>query len=482
MTEFGTMADFDELLKGVKQRNMKMIVDLVVNHTSDEHVWFVESRKSKTGTYSDYYIWREDKDGKAPNNWTSFFSGSAWKKDPPRGEYYLHLFAEKQPDLNWDNPNVRREIYDLMKFWLDKGIDGFRMDVIPFISKEQSFPDYSGELETRPEYAYAVGPKLHEYLQEMNREVLSKYDMMTVGEAFGVTLEQTPLLVDERRNELNMIFHFDAVRLNRNGWRWKPWTLPDLKAIYARFDRELDVNCWQTVFLSNHDNPRLVSSFGDDSPLYRVPSAKVLATMLLTLKGTPFIYQGDELGMTNYPFTKIEQFDDIEVRNAWKAEVLTKQIDAEDYLSHLRKTSRDHSRTPMQWDNSANGGFTSAAKPWFAVHPNYNEVNARQELADPNSIYHYFQQMIELRKRTPAFVYGDYADLDPTNPFLFVYTRTLGADQFLVALNFSTNTLPYVLPNGLKTGRLLLSNLAGKEEADASTINLKPWEARVYRL
>ena len=369
-----------------------------------------------------------------------------------------------------------------MKFWLDKGIDGFRMDVIPFISKNQSFPDYSGELETHPEYFYAAGPKLHDYLQEMNREVLSKYDMMTVGEAFGVTLEQTPLLVDERRNELNMIFHFDAVRLNRNGWRWKPWTLPDLKAIYARFDRELDVNCWQTVFLSNHDNPRLVSTFGDDSPLYRVPSAKVLATMLLTLKGTPFIYQGDELGMTNYPFTKIEQFDDIEVRNAWKAEVLTKQIDAEDYLSHLRKTSRDHSRTPMQWDNSANGGFTSAVTPWFAVHPNYNEVNARQELADPNSIYHYFQQMIELRKRTPAFVYGDYADLDPTNPFLFVYTRTLGADQFLVALNFSTNTLPYVLPNGLKTGRLLLSNLAGKEEADASTINLKPWEARVYRL
>jgi len=482
MTEFGTMADFDELLKGVKQRNMKMIVDLVVNHTSDEHVWFVESRKSKTGTYSDYYIWREDKDRKAPNNWVSFFSGSAWKKDSPRGEYYLHLFAEKQPDLNWDNPNVRREIYDLMKFWLDKGIDGFRMDVIPFISKNQSFPDYSGELETHPEYVYAAGPKLHDYLQEMNREVLSKYDMMTVGEAFGVTLEQTPLLVDERRNELNMIFHFDAVRLNRNGWRWKPWTLPDLKAIYARFDRELDVNCWQTVFLSNHDNPRLVSTFGDDSPLYRVPSAKVLATMLLTLKGTPFIYQGDELGMTNYPFTKIEQFDDIEVRNAWKVEVLTKQIDAEDYLSHLRKTSRDHSRTPMQWDNSANGGFTSAVTPWFAVHPNHNEVNARQELADPNSIYHYFRQMIELRKRTPAFVYGDYADLDPTNPFLFVYTRTLGADQFLVALNFSTNNLPYVLPNGLKTGRLLLSNLSGKEEADASTINLKPWEARVYRL
>ena len=481
MAEFGTMADFDQLLKGAKQRNLKMIVDLVVNHTSDEHVWFVESRKSKTGPYSDYYIWKEGKDGKAPNNWVSFFSGSAWKKDPARGEYYLHLFAEKQPDLNWDNPKVRSEVYDLMKFWLDKGVDGFRMDVIPFISKDQIFPDYAKEYETRPEHIYASGPKLHDYLQEMNREVLSKADVMTVGEALGVTLGQTPLLVDERRKELNMIFHFDVVRLNRQGWRWIPWTLPDLKGIYARFDRELDVNCWHTVFLSNHDNPRPVSSFGDDSPLYRVPSAKVLATMLLTLKGTPFIYQGDELGMTNYPFTKIDEFDDIEVKNAWKAEVLTHRVDGEEYLFHMRKTSRDHSRTPMQWDDSSNGGFTTAAKPWLAVHPDYKEINARQALVDQNSIYHYFKQMIELRKKNPAFVYGDYLDLDPENPFLFIYTRTLAADRFLVTLNFSTNSLAYSLPNGLKTGPLLLSNLGGSEE-HTSTIHLDAWEARIYQL
>jgi oligo-1,6-glucosidase len=480
MAEFGTMADFDQLLKGIKQRNMKMIVDLVVNHTSDEHVWFVESRKSKTGPYSDYYIWKEGKEGQAPNNWVSFFSGSAWKKDPLRGEYYLHLFAEKQPDLNWDNPKVRREVYDLMKFWLDKGVDGFRMDVIPFISKDQIFPDYAKEYETRPEHIYASGPKLHEYLQEMNREVLSKSDVMTVGEALGVTLAQTPLLVDERRKELNMIFHFDVVRLNRRGWRWIPWTLPDLKGIYGRFDRELDVHCWPTVFLSNHDNPRPVSNFGDDSPLYRVPSAKVLATMLLTLKGTPFIYQGDELGMTNYPFTKIDEFDDIEVKNAWKAEVLTHRVDGEDYLSHMRKTSRDHSRTPMQWEDSFNAGFTTAAKPWLAVHPNYQEINARQQLADQNSIYHYFKKMIELRKKNPAFVYGDYLDLDPENPFLFVYTRTLAADRFLVTLNFSTNSLAYSLPNGRKTGQLLLSNLGGSEE-HTSTIHLEAWEARIYR-
>jgi len=481
MSEFGTMADFDELLKAIKQRNMKMIVDLVVNHTSDEHVWFAESRKSKTGPYSDYYIWRQDKGGREPNNWVSFFSGSAWKKDAVRGEYYLHLFAEKQPDLNWDNPKVRHEVYDLMKFWLDKGIDGFRMDVIPFISKEQSFTDYSKEYETHPEHIYAAGPKLHDYLQEMNREVSSKYDVMTVGEALGVTLEQTPLLVDERRHELNMIFHFDVVRINRQGWRWQPWTLPDLKAIYGRFDRELDAHCWQTVFLSNHDNPRPVSSFGDDSSLYRVPSAKVLATMLLTLKGTPFIYQGDELGMTNYPFTRIGEFDDIEVKNAWKEQVLTNQLDGEEYIFHLRKTSRDHSRTPMQWDDSSNGGFTTAAKPWFAVHPNYKEINARQELADPNSIYNYFKQMLELRKKVPAFVYGDYQDLDPENPFIFAYTRTLAADKFLVVLNFSTNTFAYSLPSGLKAGRLMLSNLTGREE-QASTIHLQPWEARIYRL
>jgi oligo-1,6-glucosidase len=348
MTEFGTMDDFDELLKGIKQRNLRLIIDLVVNHTSDEHAWFVESRKTKESPYRDYYIWRPGKNGKEPNNWISFFSGSAWKKDDATGEYYLHLFSKKQPDLNWENPTVRREVFDLMKFWLDKGADGFRMDVIPFISKDPSFPDYPSQCGGHPEYVYASGPRLHDYLQEMNREVLSKYDVMTVGEAFGVTLEQTPLLVDERRDELNMIFHFDVVRLDRGeAWRWKPWTLVDLKGIYSRFDKSLDPHSWHTVFLSNHDNPRVVSHFGDDSPQYRISSAKALATMLLTLKGTPFIYQGDELGMTNYPFTKIEEFDDIEVKNAWKAEVSTNQVSEDDFIAHMLKTSRATIRAPQ---------------------------------------------------------------------------------------------------------------------------------------
>jgi oligo-1,6-glucosidase len=482
MTEFGTMSDFDELLKGVKQRGMKMILDLVANHTSDEHAWFVESRKAKDNPFREYYIWRPAKDGKEPNNWVSLFSGSAWKKDDLTGEYYLHLFAEKQPDLNWDNSKVRREVYDLMTFWLDKGVDGFRMDVIPFISKDQSFPDYPKDYDGHPESVYASGPKLHDYLQEMNREVLSRYEVMTVGEAFGITLEQSASLVDDRRNELNMIFHFDVVRLDRGlGWRWKPWTLPDLKAIYTRFDKGLDVHSWNTVYLSNHDSPRVVSHFGDDSPLYRVSSAKALATMVLTLKGTPFFYQGDELGMTNYPFTKIEEFDDIEVKNAWKAEVLTGQVGADDYIANLRKTSRDNSRTPMQWDDSANGGFTTAAKAWLVVNPNYKEINARQALADQNSIYHHFRKLLELRKQTPALIYGDYQDLDPRNSTIFTYKRSLEVDEYLVILNLSSMAVVYPLPAGLKAGQLVLSNFGGKEE-NVSVINLKGWEARIYKL
>ena len=314
----------------------------------------------------------------------------------------------------------------------------------------------------------------------MNREVLSNYDVMTVGEAFGVTLEQTPLLVDERRNELDMIFHFDVVRLDRGvAWRWKPWTLPDLKAIYSRFDKGLDVHSWHTVFLSNHDNPRAVSHFGDDSPEYRVPSAKLLATMLLTLKGTPFIYQGDELGMTNYPFTRVDEFDDIEVKNAWKAEVLTNQVSADEFIAHMLKTSRDHSRTPMQWDDSPNGGFTTAAKAWLAVNPNFKEINAKQAQADQGSIYNYFRKVIDLRKKAPALIYGDYEDLDPENPAIFAYTRTLGTDGYLVVLNFSKDTVAYAIPRGLKAVQMIISNSESDEE-NTSLLNLKGWEARVY--
>jgi oligo-1,6-glucosidase len=481
MTEFGTMQDFDALLRGIKQRHMRLVIDLVVNHTSDEHRWFVESRQSKTNPYRDYYLWRPGKNGGPPNNYPSFFSGSAWKLDPVTNEYYLHYFAEKQPDLNWDNPKVRAEVYDLMRFWLDKGVDGFRMDVVPFISKDPSFPDLTPAELQRPEYTYTKGPHMHEYLHEMNQQVLSKYDVMTVGEAFGVSLADTPSLVDKRRGELNMVFNFDAVRLNRNGTQWRDWTLPELKAIYTRQFQALEAHSWNTVFLSNHDNPRVVSAFGDDSPKFRAASAKVLATLVLTQRGTAFIYQGDELGMTNYPFRSIAEFNDIEAKNGYQAQVETGKVSAEAYLANLLKVSRDHSRTPMQWDGSANGGFTTAKQAWLAVNPNYSQINAAQELGDPRSVYHYFQRMIELRKKTPALVYGDYLDLDLGNPEIFAYTRSLGAEKYLVVLNFSKQPVKYELPGGVKAGRLVLSNEVGRKEEETGTLSLSGWEARVYR-
>ena len=473
MSEFGTMADFDAMLKGIKQRRMKLIIDLVVNHTSDEHRWFVESRKSKTNPYRDYYFWRPGKPGGPPNNYPSFFSESAWKLDPASNEYYLHYFAEKQPDLNWDNPKVRAEVYGLMRFWLDKGVSGFRMDVIPFISKDPRFPDLTPAQLQRPEYTYTHGPHMHEYLHEMNTQVLSKYDIMTVGEAFGVTLDETPSLVDDRRGELNMVFNFDAVRLNRSGTKWRDWTLPELKAIYTRQYQALDVHSWNTIFLANHDNPRLVSAFGDDSP----ESAKALATLVLTLKGTAFLYQGDELGMTNYPFHSIDEFNDIEARNGYVAQVEHGAVKAPDYLANLLKVSRDNSRTPMQWDSSANGGFTTAGKAWLAVNPNYSRINARQQLDDPGSVYHYVQRLIEFRKRTPALVYGGYRDLDPAHPAVFAYTR----DNVLIVLNVSRHPVRYELPHSMKAGRLVMSSQNGQKEEQTATLNLRPWEARLYQ-
>ena len=488
MTEFGTMADFDTMLAAIKQRHMRLIIDLVVNHTSDEHKWFVESRKSKDNPYRDFYIWRDGKPGPPdaqgkptllpPNNYPSFFSGSAWQFDPTTNQFYLHYFAVKQPDLNWDNPKVREEVYSLMRFWLDKGVDGFRMDVIPLISKRAGLPDLAPH--TLIGMAYSNGPHMHEYLQEMNRKVLSRYDDMSVGEALGITLEQTPLIASDQRHELSEIFNFDAVRLGRDGIALKPFELPALKAIYDNHAKTLDAHTWDTVFLSNHDSPRIVSTFGDDSPQFRIPSAKLLETMLLTLRGTAYLYQGDELGMTNYPFKSIADFDDIEVKNAYKARVLTGQIPESTYIEDLRHTSRDNSRTPMQWNASPNGGFTTAPKPWLAENPNYATINAAQEVADPDSIYNYTARLIALRAKTPAFIYGDYKDLDPQNPHVYAYTRSLNGDQYLVVLNFSGTDLAYDLPGGLKTGQPFADNYA-PTETSATTLHLKPWEARIYK-
>ena len=484
MTEFGSMADFDAMLAGIKQRHMRLIIDLVVNHTSDEHKWFVESRNSKQNPYRDFYIWRPGKTAPngtklPPNNYPSYFSGSAWQLDPATNEYYLHYFAVKQPDLNWTNPKVRSEVFDLMRFWLDKGVSGFRMDVIPLISKPTGLPDLTPEQMKNPSNTFANGPHLTEYLQQMNREVLSKYDDMSVGEAIGTSLAQTNTLVDDRRHELNMIFNFDAIRVNRNGSQHIPLDLPQLKAIYDAHSTVLTKHDWDTVFLSNHDNPRIVSTFGNDQGDLRAPSAKLLETMILTLRGTPFLYQGDELGMTNYPFKMITDYDDIEVKNAYQANVKTGKIPEATFLENLSHTSRDNSRTPMQWDATSQAGFTSGPHSWLAINPNYKQINAAQEETDQDSILNYVRRMIALRAGTRAFVYGDYKDLDPQHPQIFAYTRTLGAESYLVVENFSSASITYTLPGGLKPGHLLISNYPAA--AGASTLTLKPWEARVYK-
>ncbi|GAA3763170.1 alpha,alpha-phosphotrehalase [Terriglobus aquaticus] len=491
MTEFGTMADFDRMLAGIKQRHMRLIIDLVVNHTSDEHRWFQESRKSRTNPYRDYYIWRDGRPNPSaphgfdpPNNYPSYFSGSAWQWDDTTKQFYLHLFAVKQPDLNWENPKVRQEVYSLMRFWLDKGVDGFRMDVIPLISKIPGLPDLSPEQLKDPSKVWANGPRRDEFLQEMNREVLSKYDDMSVGEAIGIGLAETHNIVGEDRHELSEIFNFDATRIGaKGGYEYAPLNLPDLKAIYSAHARVLGKQDWDTVFLGNHDMSRVVSRWGDVStPENRALSAKMLQTMVLTLRGTAYLYQGDELGMTNYPWTKISEFNDIEVQNRFKTDVASGRMTEQQLIQGAAAYGRDNSRTPMQWDTTKNAGFSSGTKTWQPVNPNYTTINAASQVNDPDSIYSFNRQMIALRHSDPAFVYGDYQDLDPKHQQVFIYTRTLGSAKYLVVLNFSKQPVEYSLPGGSAAGQLKLGNYRDTSDAPgSSTLHLRPWESRVYR-
>jgi oligo-1,6-glucosidase len=444
MAQFGTMADFDAMLAGMTARGMRLIIDLVVNHSSDEHAWFVESRKDRQSPYRDYYIWRDPgPDGGPPNNYTAFFGGPAWTLDEASGQYYLHYFAAKQPDLNWENPKVREEVHDLMRFWLDKGVAGFRMDVIPFISKQPGLPDLTPEQRRAPQFVYASGPKLHDHLREMRREVLDDYDTMTVGEAFGVTPDAARDLMDSRRGELDLVINFDIVRMDIDGWRKTTWTLPRLKALYTQLDRAAGPFGWNTQFLSNHDNPRSVSHFGDDDPAWVERSAKVLNTLILTQRGTPFLYQGEELGMTNYPFQTLDDFDDLEVSGRWRD--IKHRVSEEEYLANARAMGRDNSRTPMQWTSGPNGGFTTG-KPWLAVNPNAAAINARDQAARPDSVLAHTRALIAFRRGSIDLRGGAYQDVDPSHEQVFAYRR---GERLLVLLNFGREAKRYALPEGL---------------------------------
>lgn len=483
MDEFGTMEDFDELLVGAHERGIRIVMDLVVNHTSDEHRWFMESRKSRDNPYRDYYIWREGKDvGTPPNNWGSCFGGSAWQYDEETAMYYLHLFSRKQPDLNWDNPDVRKEVFDMMTWWCDKGIDGFRMDVISMISKTSEMPD--GKINgLYGDYGpYCIhGPHVHEYLQEMNKKVLSRYDIMTVGETAGVTTEQAMQYAGEDTHELNMVFQFEHVESDGKYGKWTDEKMPltALKRILSHWQTELYGKAWNSLFWDNHDQPRAVSRFGDDRPEYRELSAKMLATCLHMLQGTPYIYQGEELGMTNYPFTDSSEFRDIESVNAYQEWCVGGPLSHDTFWPCLIFKSRDNARTPVQWDDSAQAGFTTGT-PWIAVNPNYKEINAKAETVNPDSVFHYYKKLIALRKQNPIMIYGKYEALLEDSDELFVYTRTFENEKLLVVCSFRDHETAFTLPDEFLGTPCLISNTGhGYSERE---ITLGAYEAFVlYR-
>ncbi len=480
MDEFGTMDDFDELLEEAHKRGIKIVMDLVVNHTSDEHKWFMESRQSEDNPYRDYYIWREGKDAQTPpNNWGSSFSGSAWQYDEKAGMYYLHLFSTKQPDLNWENPKVRQEVFDMMTWWCDKGIDGFRMDVINMISKVEGLPD--GEIDGLYGnfHPYSVnGPKVHQYLQEMNEKVLSKYDLITVGETPDVTTEHAKQYAGENTHELNMVFQFEHVRsLGKYGkWNNQKMPLTELKAILSHWQMDLYGEAWNSLYWDNHDQPRAVSRFGDDRPQYREASAKMLATCLHMLQGSPYVYQGEELGMTNYPFQSPADFRDIESINAYKEWCESGHVSHEEFWPCLLWLSRDNARTPMQWDDTEQAGFTTGT-PWIAVNPNYKEINAKAETEDPNSVFHYYKKLIALRKETPIMVYGKYEPLFEDSEDWFVYTRTLDNEKLLVVCSFTDQETTFTIPEEFAGAEVLISNM--ENVYDKGTVTLRPYEAFV---
>ena len=483
MEEFGTMEDFDRMLAAAHEHGLKLVMDLVVNHTSDEHPWFVESRKSVDNPYRDYYIWRPGKDGKEPNNWGSCFSGPAWKYDPQTEMYYLHLFSEKQPDLNWDNPKVRQEVFDMMNWWLDKGVDGFRMDVISLISKKPDLPDGPVGINGYASFNEpANGPHVHEYLQEMREKVLNRKETITVGECSGVTLEEAKKYASSDGKELNMVFQFEHMDVDADAntkWTDKKMDLRDMKEVLTRWQKGLEDIAWNSLFWENHDQPRSISRYGNDSPEYREVSAKMLATCLHMMQGTPYVYQGEELGMTNVPFTSIDQFRDLDSINAYRELVEEQKVfTSEEMMRYLRYKSRDNARTPFQWDDSENAGF-STGTPWIMVNPNYKEINAKDQLEREDSVFHYYQKLIRLRKEQEVIVYGTYDLLLPDSKEIYAYTRTLGEEKLLVVCNFYEPEVSFEMPEEFIGGTCLISNYPGVSLKAEMT--LRPYEAFVIK-
>ncbi|RPI89370.1 MAG: alpha-glucosidase [Chloroflexi bacterium] len=489
MDEFGTLADWEELLAEMHKRGIKLVMDLVVNHSSDEHRWFEESRKSKDNPYRDYYVWRPGKDGREPNNWRSFFGGSAWQYDEQTGEYYLHLFTKKQPDLNWENPKVREEIYKMMDWWLQKGIDGFRMDVVNMLSKVPGLPD--APVLTRDRYQfgsqlYINGPRLMEFLTEMKQKVLSRYDILTVGETPLVTTQDAVMIANEETGVLKMVFQFEHMDLSAETGAEvgtvKPRKLSGLKDVMTRWQKGLENRAWNSIYLGNHDQPRSVSQFGEDSR-YRVESAKLLATFIHMLQGTPYVYQGDEIGMTNVAFESIQDYRDVATLNLYKEAVEEKGVDPQAALKVIHAKSRDNARTPIQWDASGQAGFTKGT-PWIKVNPNYKEINVSAALADPDSIFHYYKKLIQLRKENPVIVYGTYDLILDSHEEIYAFTRTLDRERLVVILNFSRNSPMFYLPENISfsSAELLIGNYNVHPSEDLRGTMLLPYEARVYRL
>ena len=484
MDEFGTMEDFDRMLATAHEKGIKIMMDLVVNHTSDEHKWFIESRKSTDNPYRDYYIWRPAKeDGSLPNNWGSCFSGPAWEYDKTTDMYFLHLFSKKQPDLNWDNPAVRQDVFDMMNWWLKKGVDGFRMDVISLISKEPGLPDKEPGINGYATFnVSANGPHVHEYLQEMRQKALNNADTITVGECSGVTLEEAKKYARSDEKELNMVFQFEHMDVDSDEkagkWTTRKMDLRDLKKILTRWQKGLQDIAWNSLYWENHDQPRSVSRFGNDSDEYREISAKMLATCIHMMQGTPYVYQGEELGMTNCPFNTLDNFRDLESINAFHELTEQGKMTEEDMMAAIGYKGRDNARTPMQWDDSAYAGF-STANPWIMVNPNYTKINAKDQVNREDSVFKYYQKLIKLRHESELIVYGTYDLILDDDKDIYAYIRTLGDEKLIVYCNFSENTREVELPEEFTNGKVLISNYIDAKVNHK--ITLRPYEAIVIQ-